>query len=292
VIASVVIPTTGDRVALLEHSVRSVLAQSVEDLEVLVIGDGASEATRAWAEASDRRVRFFGFAKDASRGEVNRHRVLRDSAEGELVLYLCDRDLWLPGHVAEMQQVLADADFGHTLRFTVGEDDRLSAPHTIDLRRAEDRAKAWYTTNVLPLSMAGHTRAAYERLPHGWRTTPPDRPTDRHMWVQFLDQADIRVASCAWPTALSFKRPASWSVDQRREVLERWSPRLADPDLPTILARELLEVSTREGSVLLRDLGAARASRIGGLARQVLPDSAYQQVRRPARWARRRLRRG
>jgi hypothetical protein len=292
VIASVVVPTTGDRSALLAHSVGSVLAQTVDDLEVLVVGDGAAPATEDWARSVDPRVRWFGFPKDASRGEVNRHRVLTGSARGEIVLYLCDRDLWLPGHVAEMQRVLAGADFGHTMRFVVDEDDRPQAPHTLDLRRAEDRARAAWSTNVLPLSMAGHTLAAYRRLPHGWRTTPPDRPTDRHMWVQFLDQPDVRVASSAWPTVVSFKRPGSWTVAQRLEVLERWSPRLADPELPEQLARALLEATTTDGSDLLRELAEARSSRVGAVARRWLPAGAYRQVRRPARWARRRLRRG
>jgi hypothetical protein len=292
VIASVVVPTTGDRVRLLEHSVGSVLRQSVEDLEVLVIGDGAGAESRAWAESVDPRVRWFGFPKDASRGEVNRHRVLSESANGELVLYLCDRDLWLPGHVAEMQQVLAEADFGHTLRFVMAEDDRPAAPHTLDLRRAEDRERAWHSTNVLPLSMAGHTLAAYRRLPEGWRTTPPDRPTDRHMWVQFLEQPGVRVATSAWPTVLSFKRPASWTVADRLAVLERWTPRLADPELPVVLARQLLEETTRDGSDLLRALGEARSSTLGAVARRRLPPSLYRQARRPVRWARRTVRRG
>ena len=291
-IASVVVPTTGDRSALLAHSVGSVLAQTEDDLEVLVIGDGASAATEDWARSVDPRVRFFGFPKDVSRGEVNRHRVLTESARGELVLYLCDRDLWLPGHVAEVRRVLADADFGHTLRFVVDEDDRPRAPHTLDLRRPEDRARAAWSTNVLPLSMAAHTLAAYRRLPHGWRTTPPDRPTDRHMWVQFLDQPDIRVATSAWPTVLSFRRPRTWTVEQRLAVLERWSPRLADPELSVELARALLEEATRDGSDLLRELAEARSSRLGAVARRRLPPGVYRQVRRPARWARNRLRRG
>ncbi len=291
-IASVVVPTTGDRSSLLVHSVGSVLAQTEDDLEVLVIGDGASEATRTWAEAVDPRVRFFAFPKDERRGERNRHRVLTESARGDLVLYLCDRDLWLPTHVEEMAQVLADADFGHTLRFVMGEDDRPRAPHTLDLRRPEDRARAWYSTNVLPLSMAGHTLAAYRALPEGWRTTPPDRPTDRHMWIQFLEQPGIRVASSAWPTALSFKRPRDWTVAQRREVLERWTPRLADPGLAVELARAVLEETTTEGSDLLRALAAARSSRLGRWARDRLPEGAYRQARRPVRWARRRLRPG
>ena len=291
-IASVVIPTTGDRAALLAHSVDSVLAQTVSDLEVLVIGDGAGDGTRAWAETADPRVRFFDFPKDESRGEPNRHRVLSDEARGDLVLYLCDRDLWLRDHVAEMQRVLVDADFGHTLRFAIDEDDRLRLHHTLDLRDDRDRARAWYSTNVLPLSMAGHTMAAYRALPHGWRRTPPDRPTDRHMWVQFLDQPGIRVASSAWPTVLTFPRPRDWAVTRRLEVQERWALRLSDPVLGPELARAALEATTREGSDLLRDVAEARSSRLGGWARGWMPDGLYRQVRQPGRRLRRWVRAG
>ena len=291
-IASVLIPTTGDRAALLEHSVASVLSQTVDDLEVLVVGDGASTATEAWATSVDPRVRYFGFPKDSRRGERNRHRVLSDHARGDLVLYLCDRDLWLPTHVEEMRAVLADADFGHTLRFTMKEDDRPSAPVGLDLTDPDDRSRAAWSTNVLPLSIAGHTMAAYRRLPHGWRTTPPGRPTDRHMWMQFLEQPGIRVAATAWPTVLSFKRPATWTVDQRLEVLIRWSPRVADPALPAELARDALAQATTEASGLLRELNRERSSPVGRWARSWMPPDVYRQVRRPARWARNRLRRG
>lgn len=291
-IASVLVPTTGDRAALLEHAVGSVLAQDVEDLEVLVVGDGAGDATRAWAEAADPRVRWFGFPKDARRGEVHRHRVLTEHARGDIVLYLCDRDLWFPDHVTEMRDLLAGADFAHTLRFTIGEDDRPSAPLGLDLRHPEDRARAWYTTNVLPLSIAGHTMDAYRRLPHGWRTTPPDRPTDRHMWVQFLEQPDVRVASTPWPTVLSIKRPRSWSVDQRLAAMEAWVPRLTTPGVQAELAREAFDQALREGAELQRRLDHATSSALGRWARAHLPEGAYRMVRRPARWARRRLTRG
>ncbi len=109
------------------------------------------------------------------------------------------------------------------------------------------------------------------------------------MWVQFLDQPGIRVASTAWPTVLSFKRPRDWTVAQRLEVQERWASRLADPGLGAELARAVLEATTREGADLLRDLAEARSSRLGRWARSWMPDDLYRQARRPGRRLRRRL---
>ena len=244
----------------------SVLGQTVADLEVLVIGDGAADSTREWAEAAgrtDARVRWFGFPKDARRGERHRHQVLTEEAGGDIVLYLCDRDLWLPGHVAEMQTVLDGADFGHTLRFVMAEDDRPRAPHTLDLRERRGPGPGCRrSTNVLPLSMAGHTLAAYRRLPHGWRETPPDRPTDRHMWVQFLDQPEVRVAASApgRPSSASSARGTGrWPSASR--CWSGGSPRIADPGLAVELTVPLLEEIDR------RRLGPAAGPRRGPQSR-------------------------
>ncbi len=49
--------------------------------------------------------------------------------------------------------------------------------------------------NHIPLSCGAHTLAAYRRLPHGWRTTPPELATDLYMWQQFLEQPWCRARS-------------------------------------------------------------------------------------------------
>jgi hypothetical protein len=291
--ATVVVPTTGDRGPLLPYSVGSALAQTVDDLEVLVIGDGVDDATRAAVErlaAEDRRVRFFPFPKDrARRGEPYRHQVLSDEAQGRIVAYLCDRDLWLPNHLAELDRVLTDADFGHTLRFGIDEQDCVRVEPALDLRHPGDRAMAHYSTNVLPLSMAGHTLAMYRRLPHGWRTTPPDVPTDRYMWAQFLAEPGCRVASTGLPTVLWFKRGSHPGLPtaQRREILERWTARMAEPGFEEELHRSVLDAMAAGASDLFRRVRALEEPALGRATRRVLPAPVYRKVRRPARAVRR-----
>ncbi|MCB0988865.1 MAG: glycosyltransferase family 2 protein, partial [Acidimicrobiales bacterium] len=141
--ATVVVPTTGDRGPLLRHSIGSVLNQTVTDVEVFVIADGITDETRAHIQElieADDRVRLFEFPKHESRGEPNRHQVLTEHATGRFVAYICDRDLWLPNHLHELDLALADADFAHTLRFRVGEDDRFHFTHIADLRTPMGRA--------------------------------------------------------------------------------------------------------------------------------------------------------
>src|SRR5690242_12643975 len=111
------IPTTSGRGALLPFSVGSVLAQTVADLEVFILGDGVDDATRCIIHElmrHDARIRFFDHPKHARRGEPHRHAALAQ-ARGRIVTYLCDRDLMLPRHLEVMGELLRDADFAHTL---------------------------------------------------------------------------------------------------------------------------------------------------------------------------------
>ena len=93
--ATVVIPTF-DHGPLLGLAVDSALRQSVP-VEVFIVGDGVPEAHKAFIRdltAGDARVRFFDHPKSPGRGEAYRHAALAQ-ARGEIVCYLCDRDLWL-----------------------------------------------------------------------------------------------------------------------------------------------------------------------------------------------------
>jgi glycosyltransferase involved in cell wall biosynthesis len=104
---SVVIPTFG-RPALVVRAVRSVLAQTVRDIEVLVVIDGADPDTvAALAQVDDPRLRVIeregkggaGLARDSG----------ADAAAGEWVAFLDDDDEWLPEKL-ERQLAIAPAD--------------------------------------------------------------------------------------------------------------------------------------------------------------------------------------
>jgi glycosyltransferase involved in cell wall biosynthesis len=252
--ATVILPTTGDRGPVLRHSVASVLAQTIGDLELFIVGDGVSPETRdviTGLVAQDRRVRFVDRPKHERRGEPYRHEVLSEQASGAVVAYVCDRDLWLPTHLEELTRCLQGADLAHTLRFWVDDGDQYRFTHRTDLSGADrDRSvrepsgpqPSAHRLGLVPLSFAGHTLDAYRRLPHGWRVTPADTATDRYMWSQFLDQPWVGVAHSAIPTVLSFKRGdhPGLSTLERLAVLERWTPRLADSDGVDAVQREVV----------------------------------------------------
>jgi len=227
--ATVIIPTH-EHAETLPFAVDSVLAQSVRDLEVFVIGDGVDEATRAAALASaagDERVTFVDRRKGQRHGEAHRHEVL-GTARADVVCYLSDDDLWLPDHVETMAAMLHDADFVHALPVRVRADGSLETLG-VDLRERFWRERLLHVENRIPLSCMAHTRVAYRRLPFGWRPAPLDVFTDLYMIRQFLEQPGLRFASSSRATVVNF--PSPWRVElsgvDRLAELERWAERLS-----------------------------------------------------------------
>jgi glycosyltransferase involved in cell wall biosynthesis len=235
--ATVILPTIAGRGPLLPLSAGSVLAQTVADIELFIMGDGVDDATRGVIRglmAQDPRIRFFDQPKHPRRGEPNRHAALAE-ARGRIVCYLCDRDMMLPNHVETMLALLQDADFAHTLISAIDPEGGFRFLAAMDLADPKDRATirhGWTNDNAIPLSYAGHTLEMYRRLPHGWRTTPDGMFTDLYMWEQFLTQPDCRAVSGTTPTILYF--PRYWRKDmtteQKRAELQMWADRTQAPD--------------------------------------------------------------
>jgi glycosyltransferase involved in cell wall biosynthesis len=250
--ATVVVPTHDHGPTLL-RSIRSALAQTVDDLELFVIGDGVPDVTReimAELTAADPRVRFFDHPKGPRHGEAYRHEALQQ-AQGEIVCYLSDDDLWLPGHVEELRGLLADADFAHTRPLWVDTDGQ-PRPWLVDLARPFYRELLLGGENRIPHPCAGHTLELYRRLPAGWRTTPHGTPTDLYMWQQILSVPGCRAVSGQRPTVLHFPSPlrTGWSSDERLAELDSWVPRLADPALERELADGLQEALVTDAEAL------------------------------------------
>ena len=105
---SVVIPTR-NRPELLTRAVRSVLAQTVTDVEVVVVADGPDEATpKALAEIGDPRVRLV--ALPVKGGAPNARNTGVREARAAWTALLDDDDEWLPHKLAVQLELAATAD--------------------------------------------------------------------------------------------------------------------------------------------------------------------------------------
>ena len=239
---SVLIPTHGHRAAILPFAVASVQAQGIDDIEILIVGDGVDESVRSTVErlqAADSRIRFFDFPKGPRNGEIHRDGVLRQ-ARGRIVCYQADDDLWLPGHLEDMETALENADFVGAMHVNVEREDRVRG-YFFDIERPEfrDLWVSWqahpygpWASNGFGLAFGGHRLEAYLRLPEGWTTTPTGLPTDQFMWTKFAREPWCRIRALQWPVSLHFPAPdrRNWTDQQRVDELARWTEIIARPD--------------------------------------------------------------
>jgi GalNAc5-diNAcBac-PP-undecaprenol beta-1,3-glucosyltransferase len=230
--ASILIPTRGHRAATLPLAVASVQAQGIEDIEILIIGDGVDETIRSTVkrlQAADARIRFFDFPKGPRNGEIHRDGVLRQ-ARGRIVCYQAD----------DMENALENADFVGAMHVNVELEGRVRG-YFFDIERPEFRELwvSWqahpygpWASNGFGLAFAGHRLEAYLRLPEGWTSTPTGLPTDQFMWMKFARQPWCRIRSLQWPVSLHFPAPdrRSWTEQQRVDELARWTEIIARPN--------------------------------------------------------------
>ena len=98
-LVSVIIPTW-NRAGFVEKAVRSVLNQTMPDLEILVCDDGSTDGTREKVLAiKDSRVRWIE-GQHGGRPAIPRNRGLKE-AKGEWIAFLDSDDEWLPKKLAE-----------------------------------------------------------------------------------------------------------------------------------------------------------------------------------------------
>jgi GalNAc5-diNAcBac-PP-undecaprenol beta-1,3-glucosyltransferase len=269
--ASVVIPTH-EHAATLPFALESVQQQGIDDIEILIVGDGVNDQLRATIkelQAGDRRIRFFDLPKGPRHGEIHRDAVLRQ-AQGRIICYQCDDDLWLPGHLQAMEAALESADFVGAMQVDVEPGDRLRG-YLFDLERPEF-SKPWlewkphgfgdWANHGFGLAFAAHRLDAYFRLPEGWTTAPPSAfSTDQYMWHKFVRQPWCRARFLRWPVTLHFAAPArrDWSPSQRTDELARWSEIIASPEgWPHICRNVLTDLGDRLLNQSLADMHQRR----------------------------------
>ena len=221
--ATIILPTTADRGLLLPLVVQAIQQQQVTDFELFIIGDGVDALTRTVIEdlvRQDDRIRFFDHPKHPRRGEEYRHAALQ-KAQGRIVAYCCDRDLWLPNHLTELDRHLQSANFVSGYYYRVMPNQTLDAP----LRNSR--------LDQTVLSAIGHTLALYNALPVGWHTTPPEWPTDVYMSRKLLAHPDCRPVFGYTPTFLYVKRGdhPGLSTPERYAELAYWANRMQEGHL-------------------------------------------------------------
>ncbi len=237
--ASVIIPSH-DRAATLPVAVASVQRQTVSNIEILVVGDGATPEVVAVAEAlsgADSRVRFLALDKAPRDGGINVDRAVH-AARSERIFYNDDDDVWLPQHIESIGPNLDHAHIADTLPVSVGTIPVASCQRlhgtlvnggNSRIRRllAEDRLKLTFDTHI------AHRKSSYIELGSPWVTQSGYAVS--HMLGTFADARWVRWRTLPTATALSLHGAARVAAkpEERRTEIEAWFARSASwtPDL-------------------------------------------------------------
>jgi glycosyltransferase involved in cell wall biosynthesis len=216
---SILLPTH-NRADVLPFAIRSALAQTWTDFELLIVGDGCTHQTATVVQSfDDGRIRWFDLPKAPGVGYANRNVALRQ-ARGEIVAYLAHDDLWFPDHLALLVNCLLEnkADFAYSLPLfisTRGHPEpmvfNLHDPHTWKLWR--DRRLSY-----LILACVVHRRACLDQF--GYWSETLRAAGDWELWLRLVRQEPApNFAYLPVPTTLHFvaawrryreTRPRAW----------------------------------------------------------------------------------
>lgn len=235
--ASVVIPCH-DKPMTLPLTVDTVLRQSVGDLEVLLLGDGVTDDVRRVIDglvAGDPRVLFLDFPKGPHHGEQYRHDAIL-AARSDAIFYLCDDDLLLAEHVADLLALLEHANFVQCLNGFARPDGTLStfAADLADPTHVAPILRTDLGFNSASITGTAHSRDFYLRVGRFWETTPDGEWPDLFQWRKLMGHPDFRGATSSRMTAVQLPTSEGgrdrWTQEQRQEELARWHTWVTAPD--------------------------------------------------------------
>jgi glycosyltransferase involved in cell wall biosynthesis len=217
--AVTVLVPTHNRADVLPFAIRSVLAQTLSDFELFVVGDGCTdESAAAVAAFDDSRIRWFDLPKAPYFGYANRNRALRQ-ARGDVVAYLGHDDLWFPDHLALLVGLIQeqDGDFATSRRLLVARDGTIRQ-HLLNLDDPEMVERVMRGRDSFGPTAVVHRRDCLERYGY-WREDLP-RAADWELWTRILRGNGRRLAYCDTPTSFHFV-PDRRSERRQTTILDR-----------------------------------------------------------------------
>ena len=273
-----VIIATYNRSEVLPYSIGSVLRQTFDDFELLVIGDACTDdSERVVKSFDDPRVRWINLPQNTRHQSGPNNEGLRQ-ARGEIIAYLGHDDLWMPHHLQSHVEVLDanGADLAHSLCLLVPPGDSM-------YWTGRPQPETGFGT---PPSSTTHTRAMTERV-GGWKSyweiDEQRFPFPEIELYKRAHAAGVRPAEVMRLTAIKF--PGGWRrnvyATHQSDEQARWFARICkEPHLETELLVNCIAGSGRTPShipyrALLRDLAEQTVLRIR--KRLALPRFIYRK---------------
>jgi GT2 family glycosyltransferase len=243
------------------EAIRSVLAQTRQDFEVIVVDDGSRDATAAVAgaiAAEDHRVKVYG---QENAGPSAARNCGISAGAGEYVSMLDSDDLWLPDYLAEMGRALdldRQAGFAYTEAWEFDEASGRFRKGTAMGRQhppAETLPHERFVTELMRRNFVYNSvtvrRSVLEQV--GGYDTSMSHGEDYELWLR-IAISGFNAVRVAGPLAIKRDSPCSLTNDTTamsngvrlayQAVLERHP---ASPALKALAEARLEEFRQREG---------------------------------------------
>lgn len=233
-----IITATYNYSSVLRYAIQSALAQTFQDFEMLVVGDGCTDdSAEVVSGFNDPRLRWHNLPENSgSQSESNNKGI--EMARGEFIAYLGHDDLWHPTHLQVLLAAMDEqaADWAHPLAVMIG-------PEGSGARRLIGLVEPGMNPKLANFNTSGvmHTRSIAERVGKwkDYRTLSIAPDSDFH---QRTIRASARVARVERLTV--FKFPSAWRKNVYRdkpchEQARYWQRMMTEPDF---IEREELEI--------------------------------------------------
>ena len=219
---SVLLPTH-NRADVLPLAVRSVLNQTCQDLELLIVGDGCTDGTaEVVGDFGDSRIRWFDLPKAPYFGYANRNVALHE-VTGRLVAYMTHDDLWLPDHLQLLSACLEDhdAEFAYSRCLWAGPHGALS-PSFYNLNHPSTLEEFLRRPWMMPSTCVMHRRECLDK--YGYLDEARSAAADWELWTRIINGGGgANFAYLPVPTCLHFR--AKWRTDDQAWMPSAWKVR-------------------------------------------------------------------
>lgn len=235
-----VITATYNWSSVLRYAIQSVLWQTFQDFEMLVIGDGCTDdSAEVVASFGDPRVRWHNLPQNSGSQPAPNNAGL-ERARGKYIAYLGHDDVWYPTHLAglvrAMQETQADAVYSLTVC--------IGLPGSgMRVVNGLSESGQYERGLVVPPSSLMHT-PELARAIGGWRDY---RTLQMLPDLEFITRAYDHGKRFAPVNALTvFKFPSAWRPnsyrDKRSDEQAEYARRIQSE--PEFLNRELMDIVT------------------------------------------------
>lgn len=234
-----VITATYNWSSALRYAVRSVLWQTFQDYEHLVIGDACTDdSEQVVASFADPRLRWHNLAENYGSQSGPNNKGL-EMARGKYVAYLGHDDIWHPTHLATLTRALEEtgADFGYTMCELIGPPE---SPFRLVMGGdpPKNRNPLWF----MPPSALMHRRDVIDDIGPWLDYRTIDLPPDHDLVYRalssgkrFVNARELTVykfPSAARPRAY-IEKPVFQQAEYVRRILEE--PDFLQVELTTVL---------------------------------------------------------